>query len=149
MKTCLPAIAALIALGPASATGEDAAAARIFAEARQSCADLDGEFAVRQGARRQVDFGDGAAVALIDEAKFACTAAASLYCGSGGCQLHLISDDEALTFQATGWKVVHWGEDRILLIARDGVWCGGYGVDRCYEAVNRSGGRFLTIRSPD
>ncbi|MEP1199751.1 hypothetical protein [Tateyamaria sp.] len=82
---------------------------------------------------------------LIDESKYACSSAASLYCGSGGCMLNLIVDGTVTAWQATGWRLVDWGPDRILLIGRDGGWCGGAGAEVCYEALVWSNDRLLTV----
>lgn len=82
---------------------------------------------------------------LIDESQFACSSAASLYCGTGGCMLNLVLDGKISAWQATGWKLIEWGPDRILLIGRDGGWCGGAGAEVCYEAVVWSNGKFLTV----
>ena len=82
---------------------------------------------------------------LIDESEFACSSAASLYCGTGGCMLNLIVDGEISAWQATGWRIIEWGPDRILLIGRDGGWCGGAGAQVCYEALVWSDGRILTV----
>ena len=82
---------------------------------------------------------------LIDESKFACSSAASLFCGSGGCMLNLIVDGEISAWQATGWRTIEWGPDRILLIGRDGGWCGGAGAEVCYEALVWSNGKMLTV----
>lgn len=82
---------------------------------------------------------------LIDESEFACSSAASLYCGTGGCMLNLIIDGEISAWQATGWRIIEWGPDRILLIGRDGGWCGGAGAEVCYEALVWSDGKILTV----
>jgi hypothetical protein len=82
---------------------------------------------------------------LVDESQFSCSSAASLYCGTGGCMLNLVLDGKISAWQATGWKLIEWGPDRILLIGRDGGWCGGAGAEVCYEAVVWSNGKFLTV----
>lgn len=91
----------------------------------------------------------GAVVAeLVDESKYACSSAASLYCGTGGCMLNLIVDGTVRAWQATGWRLIEWGPDRILLIGRDGGWCGGAGAEVCYEALVWSNGKILTVGPP-
>ncbi len=92
--------------------------------------------------------GDGADDLLIDEAGFTCSSGASMYCGSGGCMLHAIVGDSVTSLQATGWRTLDWGPARILLVGRDGGWCGGVGAEVCFEALNWSEGRFLTIAPP-
>lgn len=82
---------------------------------------------------------------LVDESHYACSSAASLYCGTGGCMLNLIVDGKTMAWQATGWRLFDWGSDRILLIGRDGGWCGGAGAEVCYEALIWSNGKILTV----
>ena len=82
---------------------------------------------------------------IVDESQYACSSAASLYCGSGGCMLNLVIDGTISAWQATGWRLVEWGPDRILLIGRDGGWCGGAGAEVCYEAVVWSNGSLLSV----
>ncbi len=84
---------------------------------------------------------------LVDESQYSCSSAASMYCGTGGCMLNLIVDGEIMSWQATGWRFIDWGPDRILLIGRDGGWCGGAGAEVCYEALVWSNGKILTVGS--
>ena len=85
---------------------------------------------------------------LVDESEYACSSAASLYCGTGGCMLNLIVEGTVHAWQATGWRLIEWGPDRMLLIGRDGGWCGGAGAEVCYEALVWSNGRILTVGPP-
>jgi len=85
---------------------------------------------------------------LVDESQFACSTAVSLYCGTGGCMLNLVIDGKVRAWQATGWQLIDWGPDRILLIGRDGGWCGGAGAEVCYEAIVWSNEKILTV-GPD
>ena len=85
---------------------------------------------------------------LVDESQYACSSAASLYCGTGGCMLNLVIDGTVRAWQATGWQLIDWGPDRILLIGRDGGWCGGAGAEVCYEAIVWSNGKILTVGPP-
>ena len=82
---------------------------------------------------------------LVDESQYACSSAVSLYCGTGGCMLNLVVNGETMAWQATGWRLIDWGPDRILLIGRDGGWCGGAGAEVCYEALVWSNGKVLTV----
>jgi len=86
------------------------------------------------------------AAEIVDESAYSCASAASMYCGSGGCMLHLVVGDRIWSWQATGWRLVDWGPSRILLIGRDGGWCGGAGSEVCFEALVWSDGRILTVR---
>ena len=82
---------------------------------------------------------------LVDESEYSCSSAASLYCGTGGCMLNLIVEGQVRAWQATGWQMIDWGPDRVLLIGRDGGWCGGAGAEVCYEALIWSNGKILTV----
>lgn len=68
-----------------------------------------------------------------------------MYCGSGGCSLHAIVGDTVARFQVEGWKIIDWDGRPILLIARDGGWCGGAGAQICFEAIVWSFGEMLTV----
>ncbi len=82
---------------------------------------------------------------IVDSSRFACSTAANMYCGSGGCSLHAIIGDQSWEIQAEGWRVIDWNGLPILLIARDGGWCGGAGAQICFEAVSWSDGRMMTV----
>ena len=130
----------LLAASPAAQMLVDRAAA--------DCRDLDdGEFdlgnAVSQIELRS-QFG-AVQAEMVDESAYACSSAASLFCGTGGCMLHVVVDGEVKSWQATGWRLIDWGPDRILLIGRDGGWCGGAGAEVCYEAIVWSNGKALTV----
>lgn len=142
------AFALLAAAAPARAEGP---VDTLLAEAREACASIDGgAMTALEGSVTEVDLSrDGTPDALVDESKLQCSSAASAYCGSGGCMLHAVVGDEVASWQATGWQVLDWNRDRILLIGRDGGWCGASGAERCYEAVVWSDGRFLTVAPPE
>ena len=59
--------------------------------------------------------------------------------------LNLVVDGSVRAWQATGWQMIEWGPDTILLIGRDGGWCGGAGAEVCYEALVWSNGQVLTV----
>lgn len=89
-------------------------------------------------------FGDIAAE-IVDESQYSCSSAASLYCGTGGCMLNVVVEGQTLAWQATGWRLEEWGPQTILLIGRDGGWCGGAGAQVCFEAITWSGEQILTV----
>ena len=144
----LALLLALAASLPAQAQDTADAVARMVVEARGICASENGVFNA-DGAVTEIDLtGDGAPDALVDESLFACSPGASPYCGSGGCTLHAVIDGKSFTFQAEGWRMIDWGGRPILLIARDGGWCGGAGAQGCFEAVVWSHGDMLTVMPP-
>ena len=42
---------------------------------------------------------------------------------------HLIVDSTFHAWQATGWKLIEWAPDLMLLTGSDGGWCGGVGAE--------------------
>lgn len=147
MRRAMPAtlVGLVLAPGPASAQVADT----LLAEARAACAAYrNGTFSAGD-ALSSIDLdGDGDPDSLIDESAFSCSSAASMYCGTGGCMLHAIVDERIWSFQAEGWRMVDWDGRPILLVARDGGWCGGVGAQVCFEAVVWSRGEMLTVMPP-
>ncbi|MEO1676786.1 MAG: hypothetical protein AAFU80_01350 [Pseudomonadota bacterium] len=142
-------LALLLSLIAIPVVAQEAAVAEILARAEAECASFEnGEFDAGD-AVAEIDLdGDGANDRLVDESRFSCSSAASLFCGSGGCMLHAVVGEEVASFQATGWRVIDWDGMPILLIGRDGGWCGGAGAQVCFEAVNWSMGDMLTVMPP-
>ncbi len=137
----------LICLFSAPALAADTGAT-IISKARLACESYENGVFDQGKAVSRVDLtGDGISDTVIDESDFRCSSARSLYCGSGGCTLHAIVDGEVWSFQAEGWRMIDWEGRPILLIARDGGWCGGAGAQVCYEAVVWSHGKMLTVMS--
>jgi hypothetical protein len=63
--------------------------------AQKACADFEnGDFAMEWGAVARVDLdGDLRPDWVLNEVSFACSSAASLYCGTGGCMSHFLVGD--------------------------------------------------------
>ncbi|WP_172295249.1 hypothetical protein [Pseudoruegeria sp. HB172150] len=138
-------MAAALAIGMSGAARADPVA-DILAEAAATCASFEnGAFDPRDAVAQADLTGDGAMDTLIDESRFSCSSGASMFCGSGGCLLHAVIGDRSWSYQAEGWRLTDWDGRPVLLIARDGGWCGGAGAQLCYEAVTWSAGEMLTV----
>ena len=122
----------------------------ILEAGRENCALFEnGAFELEDGAITEIDLdGDGAPDKVVEEAKFRCSSAASLYCGTGGCMIHLAVGDQIYSRLAKGWKAVEWAGDAIILLALHGSECGGTNLRRCYEAITWSEGGFKSVRTP-
>lgn len=143
MKSLLVLTGILFLLaGPVVADPVDA----ILERAEADCAAFEnGEFdAVDAVVEVDLD-GEGEPDRIVDTSKFRCSSARSLYCGSGGCDIHAVIGDKSWDYQAEGWRMIDWNGRPILLIMRDGGWCGGAGAQVCYEAVVWSHGQMLTV----
>lgn len=120
----------------------------VITQAAKLCAEFEnGTLAVGDDATTSVDLViDGPPVVILDESKFSCSTAASLFCGTGGCNLHAFVGDHQATFFARGWQVTTVFGKPILVLALHGTACGSYGADVCFEALHWNGSRFLTVR---
>lgn len=135
-------LAALAAASPLAADPVDDILARAAAE----CASFEDGVFDADAPITEVDLDrDGTLDRIVDESAFLCSSARTMYCGTGGCMLHTVVGAEVQSFQAEGWRLEEWSGHTILLIARDGGWCGGAGAQLCFEAVTWSGGEMLTV----
>jgi hypothetical protein len=96
--------------------GRSEAAMRIIDQGRLACSKEKGQFNAASDAVMKFDLnGDGKPDEIVDEGKFACSTAASLYCGTGGCGLHLIVDGKDHNYLSQVWSVASLGEAKIIL----------------------------------
>jgi hypothetical protein len=105
-------------------------------QARQACSDFEnGQFALEWGSITRVDLdGDLRPDWVLNEAFFACSSAASLYCGTGGCMSHFLVGDVLYSLLNQGWAVVDLGPHRVLLTDVHGSQCGGINPTPCVVA---------------
>lgn len=139
-------IAALFCLLPAAAFADPD---RILADAAAICAEQDNGVFAADGAVQQIDVtGDGTPDTLVDEARFTCSTAASLFIGSGGSVIHVFANGTENMFFVQGFETVRWGDYLILLLAVSGSACNTANADPCFEALTWAGDRFLSVRPP-
>ena len=105
--------------------------------AEKACADFEnGAFALEWGAVSRVDLdGDLRPDWVLNDFAFACSSAASLYCGTGGCESHFLVGDTVTSLLNRGWNVVTFGRNRVLLMDVHGSRCGGINPTPCVEAL--------------
>ena len=142
LSLCL--LLAGVPLAPAQAlTAED-----IITEARGDCASFDkGEMAVMEGAVQEVELtGSAPAEVVVDWSKFNCSTAASLWGGTGGQSMSLLTNGQRQDWLVLGWQVVQFGQP-VLLLQLHGTECGGSGAQACVEALVWGGERFLSVRA--
>ncbi|MAT95437.1 MAG: hypothetical protein CME59_22950 [Halioglobus sp.] len=137
----------LLASGCAAATSSSLAKSLVDT-ARTDCTALDnGSFKAGADYIVTLDLdGDGERDELLDESHFTCSSSASLFTPNGGYMLHAIVHGAVFSWQVNGWRIVDWGEDKVLLLAQDGTECGGHGYQPCYEAVVFNAHRPMTVR---
>ena len=104
--------------------------------ATKACAAFDnGTFLLEWGAVERVDLdGDLYRDWVLNENGFACSTAASLYCGTGGCMSHFLVGDDLRSLLNQGWDVSELGPNRVLLADVHGSQCGGINPTPCVTA---------------
>ena len=104
--------------------------------AASACAAFEnGEFYLEWGAVVRVDLnGDLDHDWVLNESGFACSTAASLFCGTGGCMSHFFVEDELHSLLNQGWDMVDLGSNRVLLAYVHGSQCGGINPTPCATA---------------
>lgn len=104
--------------------------------ARQVCTELDnGAFHLEWGAVDRVDLdGDLYHDWVLNERGFSCSAAASLYCGTGGCMSHFLVEDVLHSLLNQGWGLADLGPNRVLLADVHGSQCGDINPTPCVTA---------------
>lgn len=104
--------------------------------AQEAYADFEnGDFAMEWGAVARVDLdGDLRPDWVLNEGSFACSSAASLYCGTGGCMSHFLVGDVLGSVLNQGWDVVALGHLRLLVTDVHGAQCGGINPTPCVTA---------------
>lgn len=124
-------------------------AGAILADAAALCAGQDNGSFGSEGAVIQIDVtGDGQPDTLVDEGRFTCSTAASLYSGSGGSLLHVLVGEAQSDFLVQGFEVLNWSGNTLLLLALHGSNCNAIGAEPCFEALAWGDGRFLSVRPP-
>ncbi|MDF2232434.1 hypothetical protein P2H44_07705 [Albimonas sp. CAU 1670] len=149
------AAAVAVGLGLASGGAAPALAAgtvqQALERAKAFCEDLDGRFSVGEGAVGEVNLGPGRDAETgdrgetLDYSKLTCEGAWSAFCGSGGCMLRVQVGRQAWEWQVEGWSMVELEGFPVLMLVRDGGWCGGAGAQICFETLKWDGQRFLTV----
>ncbi len=104
--------------------------------AKKSCEAFDnGEFSLEWGAVERVDLdGDLYRDWVLNEFGFACSSAASLYCGTGGCMSHFLVGDDFHSLLNKGWDIATFGAEKVLLTQVHGSQCGGINPTPCVTA---------------
>jgi hypothetical protein len=120
---------------------------KVIERAEQDCKGYqDGKLIMTKKAWPRIDLtGDGNPDVIVDARRFRCSTAATLWCGTGGCPITVITDGRAHEFLAKGWKVVDWSNLRILLLEVHGSECGGTNLRNCVRAVVWSEGAFRSV----
>jgi len=108
----------------------------IVDEANKACAEVNnGEFALEWGSVQRIDLnGDLRSDWVLNDVGFACSSAASLYCGTGGCMSHFLIEDNVATLLNQGWEMTTIGPSRVLVAEVHGSQCDGIGPTQCFVA---------------
>jgi len=120
----------------------------IIESVKQDCeSTFQGSLNIKEGALSEVDVtGDKIPDEIVDWRHLQCSTALTTYCGSAGCPVTIIVDNEVkFRRHVQDWTIVEW-HSPILLFAVHGIECGDSNLGRCIRAVVWNDGEFKTIR---
>ncbi|MEM8958755.1 MAG: hypothetical protein AAGC86_13190 [Pseudomonadota bacterium] len=151
LRAALAALA-LLAGHPAAAQDLPPPVQAQIDDARADCESFEaGDFSMTPDAVQQRDLtGDGVLDWVVDESHMDCSSAASMFCGTGGCELSLIVGDRVAETLARGWTVVDAFGRTVVLLDIHGALCGGIGPTPCVEALtwDPDNQRFTSVAPP-
>ncbi len=104
--------------------------------AEQACAEFNnGQFHIDWGAVERIDLdGDLQRDWVLNESGFACSSAASLFCGTGGCMSHFLVNEAVHSLLNQGWTVVGLGRQSVVVADIHGSNCDGINPTPCVTA---------------
>ena len=136
--------AALLVLGIFPAYGSDAANS-IIKRAQKACTSEKGQFHVAEDATQQLDLNNDWQIdEIIDEGKFSCSTASSLYCGTGGCKIHILVNGKDYNYLTHTWKIVEFEKNKIVVMSLHWSEC-NY-INPCLKSVVWQDGRFRGLK---
>jgi predicted nucleic acid binding AN1-type Zn finger protein len=118
---------------------------QIIETARKACTLEKGTFKASSEAVRNSDLNaDGKLDEIIDEGKFSCSTASTLYCGTGGCMLHLIVGSKDYKFLSQTWVLAELGSAKVVITAIHWSEC-NYKTP-CLKSVVWRDGKFRNLK---
>lgn len=117
----------------------------VIKRAQKACASEKGQFHVDEDATQQLDLNNDWQIdEIIDEGKFSCSTASSLYCGTGGCMIHIIVNGKDYNYLAHSWKIVEFDKDKIIIMSAHWSEC-NY-KSPCLKAITWQNGSFRGLK---
>lgn len=111
-------------------------------------ADCKGNFELDDNAVKRFDFNsdDEFDLVVLDESGFSCEGSASMYCGSAGCTVHLITPVDYSSGYVRSWEIITTATDqRVMLFSLHGISCEEAGTTPCYNVISIFEGRFIVV----
>lgn len=135
---------AFLVIGIFPAYGSDAANS-IIKRAQKACTSEKGQFHVAEDATQQLDLNNDWQIdEIIDEGKFSCSTASSLYCGTGGCMIHILVNGKDYNYLARAWKITELDKEKIIIMSVHWSEC-NY-KNPCLKAIAWRDGRFRSLK---
>ena len=127
----------------AQASSMDFTLDELVAEGSASC---KGDFTLDDDAVQRFDFNSDGEFDLVvlDESGFSCEDSASMYCGTAGCTVHLITAVDYSSGYVRNWELVRTETDQpVIFFSLHGMSCGEAGTVPCYDVISIFEGRFI------
>lgn len=121
----------------------------ILAEANESCADDGGVLELSGDEIVQYDFDNNGStdLTILNEIEYSCSSSASLFQGTAGAIIHLMTDKDYLSGYAREVQLVNaFNNKQIILLGLHGSSCGEAGNIICVDALMLHEGRIITVK---
>ena len=144
----------LIALLPSAALSEeqisvDERISELIAEAKVSCISEGGVLGLSGDEVVKYDFNNNGSTDLtvLNELEYDCSSSASLFQGTAGAIIHLMTDKDYFSGYAREVQLVNaFNNKQIILLGLHGSSCGEAGNIICVDALTLHEGRIITVK---
>jgi hypothetical protein len=121
----------------------------LLAEAHESCADDGGVLELSGDEVVQYDFDNNGStdLTILNEIDYKCSSSASLFQGTAGAIIHLMTDKDYFSGYAREVQLVNaFNNKQIILLGLHGSSCGEAGNIICVDALTLHEGRIITVK---
>jgi len=82
---------------------------------------------------------------VLNEREYNCSSSASLFQGTAGAMIHMITDNDYISGYAREFEVITtFNNKKVILLNLHGVSCGEVGFVSCVQAITLHEGRFIS-----
>ena len=112
----------------------------------KACIKLGGTLSVQKKAVRIFDLNSNnvADLVVVDKALLSCSAGDSIYCGSDGCGIHFLAENNLAVITAQSWEFLKSKSGtQLMLLSLHGSKCNEQGTKVCYKALSFDKGTLI------
>jgi hypothetical protein len=120
---------------------------KLINSAKESCISDGGSLKLSGNEVRVFDFNSDniTDLTVLNEREYNCSSSASLFQGTAGAMIHMITDNDYISGYAREFEVITtFNNKKVILLNLHGVSCGEVGFVSCVQAITLHEGRFIS-----